>query len=63
MLIRLMNHGEWYDSIIEKLGIGLRVDVLSRSMINDALTNVDKSQKFIKIYIGNKDIEILSSKL
>ncbi len=37
MLIRLMNSGQWYDSLIKTMGIGLRVDILSQAMIVDAL--------------------------
>ena len=33
MLIRLMDSGQWYDSLIKKMGIGLRVDILSQAMI------------------------------
>lgn len=57
MLIRLMEDKEWYDDIIEKLGVGLRVDVLARAMMKD-VENIRSSGKNSEIYfhIGNSAI-------
>ena len=63
MLIRLMESGKWYDNIINTLGIGLRVDVLSLAMINDATNpNADVQDLRINYYNGNKEITELAIK-
>ncbi len=63
MLIRLMGDGEWYDGITEILGIGLRVDILSQAMMNNALyLNGDEQDKRCNYYIGNKEISELANK-
>ncbi len=57
MLIRLMEDKEWYDDIIEKLGVGLRVDVLARAMMKD-VENIRSSGNNSETYfhIGNSAI-------
>tara|TARA_B100001250_G_scaffold380965_1_gene372866 strand:+ start:11266 stop:11937 length:672 start_codon:yes stop_codon:yes gene_type:complete len=58
MLIRMMNEPEWYDGITEKLGIGLRVDILAAAMINDAeRRSVDDSFDSPSIFTGNSVIK------
>ena len=63
MLIRLMDSGQWYDSLIKKMGIGLRVDILSQAMIKDSLIPNKNDQNFSVDYIiGNKEITELARK-
>ena len=63
MLIRLMESGKRYDNIIKTLGLGLRVDVLSLAMINDATNpNADVQDLRINYYNGNKEITELATK-
>ena len=58
MLIRMMNEPEWYDGITEKLGIGLRVDILAAAMINDAeRRSVGDSFDSPSIFTGNSVIK------
>ena len=53
-----MNEPEWYDGITEKLGIGLRVDILAAAMINDAeRRSVDDSFDSPSIFTGNSVIK------
>ena len=57
MLIRLMNSGQWYDSLIKTMGIGLRVDILSQAMIVDALVSWERNDsKEINYIEGNHAI-------
>ena len=57
MLLRLMNSGQWYDSLIKTMGIGLRVDILSQAMIVDALTSSEENERKEINYIeGNHAI-------
>ena len=57
MLIRLMNSGQWYDSLIKTMGIGLRVDILSQAMIVDALISSEENERKEINYIeGNHAI-------
>ena len=57
MLIRMMNGGQWYDSLIKTMGIGLRVDILSRAMIVDALVSWEgNDSKEINYIEGNHAI-------
>ena len=63
MLIRLMNSGQWYDSLIKTMGIGLRVDILSQAMIIDSLIPNKNDQNFsVNYIIGNKKITKLARK-
>ena len=62
MLIRLMDSGQWYDSLIKTMGIGLRVDILSQAMIVDALTSSEENERKEINYIeGNHAIIDLST--
>ena len=57
MLIRMMNGGQWYDSLIKTMGIGLRVDILSQAMIVDALVSWERNDsKEINYIEGNHAI-------
>ena len=57
MLIRMMNGGQWYDSLIKTMGIGLRVDILSQAMILDALVSWERNDsKEINYIEGNHAI-------
>ena len=57
MLIRMMNGGQWYDSFIKTMGIGLRVDILSQAMILDALVSWERNDsKEINYIEGNHAI-------
>ena len=57
MLIRMMNGGQWYDSLIKTMGIGLRVDILSQAMIVDALVSWEGNySKEINYIEGNHAI-------
>ena len=57
MLIRMMNGGQWYDSLIKTMGIGLRVDILSQAMIVDALVSWEgNDSKEINYIEGNHAI-------
>ena len=63
MLLRLMDSGQWYDSLIKTMGIGLRVDILSQAMINDSLNPIENYQNHrVKYIIGNKEITELARK-
>jgi len=63
MLIRLMDSGQWYDSLIKTMGIGLRVDILSKAMMNDSLIPNKNGQNFsVNYIIGNKEITELARK-
>ena len=63
MLLRLMDSGQWYDSLIKTMGIGLRVDILSQAMINDSLNPIENYQNYrVKYIIGNKEITELARK-
>ncbi len=58
MLIRMMNEPEWYDGITEKLGIGLRVDILAAAMIHDAeRKSSEDSFDSPSIFTGNSVIK------
>ena len=63
MLIRLMESSQWYDSLIQTMGIGLRVDILSQAMMNDSLIFNKNDKKFsVNYIIGNKEITELARK-
>ena len=58
-----MDGGNWYDSLIKTMGIGLRVDILSQAMMNDSLIPNNNDQNFsVKYIIGNKEITELARK-
>ena len=62
MLIRLMDEKEWYDGITEKLGIGLRVDILAKSMMRDAEeAELRKEGMKVQTYTGNPAITKLAN--
>ena len=62
MLIRLMDEKEWYDGITEKLGIGLRVDILAKSMMRDAEeAELRKEGMKVQAYTGNSVITKLAN--
>ena len=63
MLIRLMESSQWYDSLIQTMGIGLRVDILSQAMMNDSLIFNKNDKNFsVNYIIGNKEITELARK-
>ena len=61
MLIRLSDNGNWYDVITEKLGLGLRVDILSLAMMKEAVIQCSKKgMNKLNFYTGNKTINKLA---
>ena len=57
-MIRLVDNNNWFERILESIGLGLQVDILASAMIRDAECKHDISDKeFPFVYVGNDCIK------
>jgi len=61
MLIRLMGKRAWYDGMMDRSGIGIKVDVLALAMMGDAeISKKEGNRESSRYFIGNSEIKVVA---